>query len=285
MVNILVFGRSGQVANELSKFIDTTCLDRMMVDLENPKNCAEAVKDHPADAIINAAAYTAVDQAESDEARARLINGEAPKAMAKAAAERGIPFVQISTDYVFNGEGERPWRPDDKTAPQNAYGRSKVLGEKAVTKAGGSHAIMRTSWVFSAHGHNFVKTMLRLGRERDALSIVSDQIGAPTSAKDIADAAREMALQLIDAPEKSGIYHFSSVPDASWADFAREIFAQAGIECEVQDILTKDYPTPAKRPLNSRLDCETTQNIFGIERPDWRVSLADVLAKLAPKAG
>ena len=281
----LVFGRTGQVATELARLLpDATFLGRDDADLTRPEDCAKAVAAAEADVVINAAAYTAVDKAESDEETATLVNGAAPAAMARAAAARGLPFLHVSTDYVFDGSGDRPWRPDDATGPLGAYGRSKLAGEEGVRAAGGDHAILRTSWVFSAHGGNFVKTMLRLGAERDALTIVADQVGGPTAAADIADALVRMAQAFAAGQGTAGTYHFSGAPDVSWADFAREIFAQAGLDCAVSDIPTSAYPTPARRPLNSRLDCTALQQAFGIARPDWRHSLTRVLEELEERA-
>jgi dTDP-4-dehydrorhamnose reductase len=277
---ILVFGKTGQVAQELAAFDDVTCLDRVAADLSDPAACAVVIRRVQPQAVINAAAYTAVDKAEQDEALATVINGDAPGAMAQACADLGVPFVSISTDYVFDGSGTRPWQPSDMTGPLGAYGRSKLVGEQQITSAGGAYGILRTSWVVSAHGNNFVKTMLRLGAERDALSIVADQIGAPTMARDIAAACVQMAQQLIEDPGKSGIYHFCSAPQCSWADFAREIFAQGDITCAVTDIASADYPTPAARPLNSRLDCALLGSVFGIPQPDWLRGLGDILNDL-----
>jgi len=256
-VTVLVFGRNGQVATELAALPDTLCLGRDQADLGDPEACAKAIHAHAPRAVINAAAYTAVDKAEDDEALATTINGHAPTAMAQACAALGIPLVHISTDYVFDGSGTAPWPTDAPTGPLGAYGRSKLAGEDGVRASGATHAILRTSWVVSAHGNNFVKTMLRLGAERDALTIVADQIGGPTAARDIAAACHTMALHLIDAPKKSGTYHISGGPDCSWADFARTIFDHAGLACAVTDIPSSDYPTPAARPANSRLDCST----------------------------
>ena len=279
-MTILVFGKTGQVAQELAKLPETLCLGRDTADLSDPAGCGDAIRLHKPAAVINAAAYTAVDAAETDEAQATLVNGTAPGAMAQACAALGVPLVQISTDYVFAGHGEMPWQPDDATAPLGAYGRSKLAGEMAVRDAGGAHAILRTSWVVSAHGANFIKTMLRLGAERDSLNVVTDQIGGPTAAADIAAACHRIALQLTDAPDKTGTYHFSGAPDCSWADFARAIFDEAGLNCTVHDIPSSDYPTPAKRPLNSRMDCGTTHKTFGIERPQWQASLTQILKDL-----
>lgn len=273
---ILVFGKSGQVATELQRQGQVTALGRDEADLTDPAACAAQILRHKPKVVINAAAYTAVDKAEEDEATAQLVNGDAPAAMAKAAREVGAKFLHISTDYVFEGSGERPWQPDDPTGPLGAYGRTKLAGEKGVQAAGGNYAILRTAWVFSAHGHNFVKTMLRLGAERDRLTIVADQIGCPTPAADIAACLLEMAQK--DGP--NGVYHFGGQPAVSWADFAREIFAQSGLTPEVADIPTTDFPTPAKRPANSRLDCASLAADYGIRPPDWRQGLRQVLADL-----
>lgn len=279
-MKVLVFGKTGQVATELARFDGVTCLGRDQVDLTDPGACEAMIAQTDADAVINAAAYTAVDKAEDDRDTAMVVNAMAPTAMAAAAAARGVPFVHISTDYVFDGSGTAPWKPDDATGPLGVYGASKLGGEKGVTGAGGRHAILRTAWVFSAHGNNFVKTMLRLGAERDALTIVGDQIGGPTPARAIAAACITMAKALKEDAAKAGIYHFSGGPDVSWADFAREIFTQAGLSVDVTDIPTSAYPTPATRPLNSRLACSETDAVFGLQRPDWRAGLAEVLADL-----
>lgn len=283
-MKLLVFGKSGQVATELRRQADVTALSRADADLTDPGACAAIIADTDTDAIINAAAYTAVDAAETDEDTARVINADAPGAMAHAAAKRDLPFLHISTDYVFDGGGATPWAVDAPTAPLGAYGRTKLAGEQAVRTAARRHAILRTSWVFSAHGNNFVKTMLRLGRERDALTIVADQIGGPTAAADIAHALLTMAAALHRDPGKAGTYHFAGAPDTSWAGFAREIFAQSGIETAVTDIPTTQFPTPAERPKNSRLDCTTTEREFGLKRPDWRQSLSAVLKELGEVA-
>lgn len=277
---ILVFGKTGQVASELASFPEVLCLGREQADLSDPATCAAAIRSHAPRAVINAAAYTAVDKSEEEEALATVINANAPEAMAQACADLGIPFVTISTDYVFAGDGENPWAPDGETGPLGAYGRSKLAGEQAVQRVGGVFAILRTSWVVSAHGNNFVKTMLRLSETRDSLSVVVDQIGGPTSARAIAAACINIATALISQPQKSGVYHFAGAPDTSWADFARAIFASSGIECDVTDIPSSAYPTPAVRPLNSRLDCENTRTAFGVERPDWRIGLNEILSDL-----
>ena len=282
-MKVLVFGETGQVAQELARRAGPVTLDlrgRGAADFSDPAACAALAAATDADAIINAVAYTAVDAAESDEDTALVVNAATPGAIAQAAAARGLPFVQISTDYVFDGSGSAPWPVDAPTGPLGAYGRSKLAGEEAVRAAGGVHAILRTSWVVSSHGKNFVKTMLRLGAERDRLTIVADQVGGPTPAAAIADACLSIAAQLVADPAKSGTYHFSGAPDVSWADFARAIFAEAGLTPEVVDIPTSAYPTPAQRPFNSRLDCAATKAVFGIDRPDWRAGLRDILDDL-----
>lgn len=277
---ILVFGQTGQVARELARLApDAVYLGREQADLTDPDACAAAIRAHTPSAVINAAAYTAVDRAEDEEALATLVNGDAPAAMAVACAEIGIPLVHISTDYVFDGAGEAPFAPDHPTAPLGAYGRTKLKGEDGVRAAGATHAIMRTSWVFSAHGANFVRTMLRLGAERDVLNVVTDQIGGPTPARAIAEACLSMAQQLQADPTKSGTYHFSGTPATSWAGFARVIMAEADLTCEIIDIPTAAYPTPARRPLNSRLDC-TALRVFGLSQPDWREYLRTTLIEL-----
>ncbi|GGD29971.1 dTDP-4-dehydrorhamnose reductase [Sinisalibacter lacisalsi] len=281
MSGVLVFGKTGQVARDLAALVpEARFLGRDEADLTDPAACGGIVRASGADLVINAAAYTAVDQAEADEAMAALVNGAAPGAIAEAAVEIGAALVQISTDYVFDGSGSTPWLVDAPTAPLGAYGRTKLAGEEAVRAAGGVHAILRTSWVFSAHGTNFVKSMLRLSQTRDRLNVVADQIGGPTPARPIARAVLAIGQALRDDPTKFGTYHFTGAPDVSWADFAREIFRQAGRSVGVQDIPTSTYPTPAQRPLNSRLDCSRTREVFGIDRPEWRAGLAEVLKDL-----
>lgn len=278
--SLLVFGKTGQVATELALLApDAIFVGRDAADLSDPAACAAAIRLHAPKAVINAAAYTAVDKAESDEAAATVVNGDAPAAMARECAALGIPFVQISTDYVFDGEGTTPFAPDHPTAPLGAYGRSKLKGEEGVRAAGGAHAILRTSWVFSAHGNNFLKTMLRLGSSRPKLTVVADQIGGPTPARAIAAACLRIADALASAPDKTGTYHFSGAPDVSWADFAREIMGQAGLACEIEDIPTSAYPTPARRPANSRMQCDSLA-AFGLERPDWKAAVSEALSDL-----
>lgn len=279
-MTVLVFGATGQVASELARLPGTTCLSRNQADLSLPETCADAIRALAPRAVINAAAYTAVDRAETEETLATIVNGASPAAMAATCADLGIPIIQISTDYVFDGTGTDPRAPDQPTRPLGAYGRSKLVGENGVRASGATHAILRTSWVFSAHGTNFVKTMLRLGAERDVLTVVADQIGGPTPARGIAAACRRMARHLIAHPASSGTYHYAGAPNCSWADFARAIFRTAEIACTVTEIPTSAYPTPAARPPNSRLDCTSLTDTFGLSSPDWRTSLSETIKEL-----
>jgi dTDP-4-dehydrorhamnose reductase len=283
-VKIALFGRDGQVATEVRRRVPSdvslTVLDRTQADFLNPDQIADVTRTLDVDAIINAVAYTQVDQAEDDAERARIINADAVAALAKGAAATNTPVVHISTDYVFSGEGTKPWVPTDAVDPQCVYGATKLQGEQALTATGVPHAILRTSWVFSAHRINFAKTMLKLGDSHTRLTIVSDQIGGPTPSADIADACLTLARGLADGAT-GGTYHFSGTQDTSWAGFAREIFDQTGQTVDVVDIPTDEFPRPAKRPLNSRLDCSTLEADFGISRPDWREGLKTVLHELS----
>lgn len=282
MTGLLIFGKTGQVATELARLAPTArFLDRDKADLTNPAACVSAILGSDCSAIINAAAYTAVDRAESEPDTAARINVAAPSAMALTAAVLGIPFLHISTDYVFDGSGDLAWAEDDETDPLGIYGETKLAGEHAVAAARGQWGILRTSWVFSAHGANFVKTMLRLGAERDELRVVSDQHGGPTPAASIAAACLQIIGAMRGNAEKGGIYHFSGSPDTSWAGFATEIMLQAGLTCKVTPITTEEYPTPAKRPANSRLDCTAVKRDFSISQPDWKAGLTDVIKELA----
>ena len=286
-MKLLVFGKTGQVATELARLagpdLMVTCIAREIVDLADPGRAADAIAWADADAVINAAAYTAVDRAEEEEPLARAINAEAPGAMAQAAAARGLPFLHISTDYVFDGAKDGAWVETDPVAPLGAYGRTKLAGEEAVAAAGGPHAILRTAWVFSATGSNFVKTMLRVGRDRDRLTVVADQHGGPTAAADIAAALVAMARALVAGQGASGIFHFCGAPATTWHGFASAIFARTGWQStpEIAPITTADWPTPATRPANSMLDCTRIAEIFGIDQPDWRTSLDSVLKELS----
>ena len=290
-MKLLMFGRTGQVAAEMLRRAGPgtaiTALDRGGADLADPDACAAAVAATDADVVINAAAWTAVDRAEGEEALATRINGHSPGAMARAAAARDIPFLHISTDYVFDGAGARPWREDDPVAPLGAYGRSKLEGERQVTAAGGPHAILRTSWVFSAHGSNFVRTMLRLGETRDRLTVVDDQRGSPTAAADIADALLTIARAFAQGRGVSGVFHFAGAPVVSWRGFAQEIFARADWlrPPVIAPVASADWPTPAARPLNSALDCARIGAAYGVAQPDWRRALDATLAELGKARG
>ena len=277
---ILVFGKNGQLATELQRFNNIVALGRDQADLSIPSSCSLAIRTHAPKAVINAAAYTKVDKAETEEALATIINGEAPVAMAKACADLKIPFVHISSDYVFSGKGNKPWQPMDKKEPQSAYGRSKTIGEDGIRKTNSAYAILRTSWVFSAIGDNFVKTMLHLSKTCDKLNLVADQIGGPTPARELAKACIQVVDQLQSDASKSGIYHFTGTPSVSWAEFASEIFEKAGRNVEVVPVSTYDYPSAAARPLNSKLNCSMTKSTFLIDQPNWRIGLNDTLNEL-----
>ena len=278
-MTILAFGAGGQVGRVLAQMPEVTALTRAEADLSQPGLCGEAIRNLRPKYVINAAAYTNVDGAESAEELAFRINADAPTEMAQTCADLDVPLVHISTDYVFDGSGTMARRPDAPTAPLNAYGRSKLAGEAGVRAAGGPHAILRTSWVFDDYGKNFMTTMLRLGASRDHLTIVADQIGGPTPADALAAACLATGRHLMADPGATGVYHYAGQPDVSWADFARAIFEVSGLSCTVEDIPTSNYPTPAARPLNSRLDCQSFETVFGLQRPDWRANLAAYLSK------
>ncbi len=280
-MTLLIFGKTGQVARELAaRAPDATFLSREDADLADPVRCAEAIRAHQPSAVINAAAWTAVDAAEDNEKEATVINGETPGAMASACAELAIPFLHISTDYVFDGSGHIPWKEDAATTPLSAYGRSKRTGEEAIEAAGGNWVILRTAWVFSSHGNNFVKTMLRLAETRDALNIVNDQHGGPTPAAAIAEALIAIEAAFSAGKGITGIYHFAGQPHATWSEFAAEIFSQAGKTVAITGIPTSEFPTPATRPANSRLDGSKLEADYAIAPPDWRTGLKDVLKDL-----
>ncbi|MEM9370466.1 MAG: dTDP-4-dehydrorhamnose reductase [Pseudomonadota bacterium] len=279
-----MFGKKGQVATEVLRrapdSVIVTPLDRTEADLSNPEKCAAHVHKSDADLVLNAAAYTAVDKAEEEIDLAMAVNALAPGAMADAAAEKGIPFLHISTDYVFDGTGQDPWSEDDPTSPLGSYGRSKRVGEERVIASGARHVILRTAWVHAAHGNNFVRTMLRVGASRDRVTVVDDQFGGPTAAGDIADAILAIGAAYGRGDGRSGIYHFSGAPYVSWCGFARAIFEEAGMTTEVAPIPSSDWPTPAPRPANSRLDCAKIAADYGIPQPDWRTSLKAILKEL-----
>lgn len=285
---ILITGGSGQVGHclkaQLQGCAELSVPDSTALNIADRRSVRQTVETFRPDYIINAAAYTAVDKAESDAERAFAVNREGARHLAEAAEAAGAAMLHISTDYVFDGAGGAPYDEAAQTAPQNIYGASKLAGEQAVLAACRRAVVMRTSWVFGAHGQNFVKTMLRLGRERDSLGIVADQYGAPTAAADIAAALitivrRHTPEQLA---ERAGIYHYCGSPYASWFEFAETIFAEAvaqGVLAKipaVKPITTADYPTPAKRPADSRLDCGKIRTVFGIGPCDWHSALSDL---------
>ncbi|MEL7027768.1 MAG: dTDP-4-dehydrorhamnose reductase, partial [Pseudomonadota bacterium] len=268
---ILQFGATGQVSGELLRAaagqgVRIEALTRRAVDLSDVDEVEQAIRDANADAVINAAAFTAVDLAEQDEDEAFAVNAAAPAAMAKACEARCLPFIHLSTDYIFNGRQSAPYLEDDAPDPINVYGRSKLAGEEAVGAFDLDHIILRTSWVYSAMGRNFVKTMLRLGEEHGSVRVVEDQIGAPTAAADIANAVLEIAKRYgEDVRPPSGVYHFTGAGRLSWADFAEEIFRAADMSIDVIRIPTSQFPTPAERPANSVLDCSKIERTFGIK--------------------
>jgi dTDP-4-dehydrorhamnose reductase len=290
MPRLIILGRTGQLATELIRQApqagrDVLALGREAADFSDPLACAAALGEHlPADAVINAAAYTAVDRAESEEALAHTINAETPGRLAALCAGRGVPFVHVSTDYVFDGTKSGAYVEADHPNPQSAYGRSKLAGENAVLAAGGRSLIARTAWVYSAHGQNFVKTMLRLGAERDELRVVDDQHGCPTAASELARCLLVAARAMAEGRSAGGLYHLAGAGETSWAGFAGAIFEHAAPHWarrpSVTPITTADYPTPARRPANSRLDSSRFAADFGT-RPDvWRVSLAELVQKI-----
>lgn len=272
----LVVGANGQLGSELKLQLQgkAVYVDRTELDITDKAAVEAFVAQHQFEAIINCAAYTAVDKAESDEKVAELINVEGPRNLAAT----GLPLVHISTDYVFDGTACRPYSEDDEPNPQTAYGRTKLAGEKAVMETARTAVIIRTAWLYSTFGNNFVKTMRKLGAARDSLNVVFDQVGTPTYAKDLAAAIVAILPQM-----KAGtteIYHFSNEGVCSWYDFALAVMAQSDLNCEVLPIESKDYPTPAKRPHYSVLNKTKIKRDFGIKINNWAVSLAECVEKL-----
>lgn len=279
---ILIFGANGQVGKALKAIYgeDAVALGRDEADLSKPNSLVALLESYNPHAIINAAAYTAVDKAEEEEALATIINADSPAVMARFAKENYIPFIHYSTDYVFEGQGITSYTEDAPTAPQSAYGRSKHAGEKAIEAIGGKYLIFRTSWVYDRDGKNFVNTMLRLGSERNELNIVADQVGAPSYAPDIAACTKQALDNALGAKFfPSGIYHLCGGGETNWCEFATEIFNLARQQGKnlaiktVNPISSAEYPTPATRPLNSRMDCSKARQMLGIEMPHWQESL------------
>lgn len=301
-MRILVLGANGQVGAELlprlaplGKVVAATRSGHLpdgaaceLADLSAPESLPSLLARVAPDVVVNAAAYTAVDRAEQERDLAFRVNAEAPGVLALACADAGIRLVHFSTDYVFDGQGSRPWREDDPTGPLGVYGASKLAGEQAVLAADAMHLVFRLCWVYAAHGQNFLRTMLRLGAEREQLRVVADQRGTPTPAHLIADA---VAAALDPPRRRGGLYHLAAAGECSWHGFATAIFDGAlsrGLLARVpavEAIPSSEYPTPARRPAYSRLDCARLQADFGIALPDWRRGLDEVLDRLSRHPG
>lgn len=286
-MRLLLFGKNGQVAraicDEAPASVSIVALGRNEADLMAPGAAAAAVNAEKPDIVVNAAAYTAVDKAEEEKQAAAQLNGSIVGEMAAAAKSAGAHFIHISTDYVFDGASGDHYKEDDATNPLNLYGETKLAGEIAAFNANPQSVILRTSWVFSEYGANFVKTMLRLSESRDELNIVADQIGGPTAARDIAKAILTIAGKKHRGAPGEGLYHFQGAPAVSWAGFAAKIFEIAGAYVTVHAIPTAQYPTPATRPLRTMLDCAKIERHFGVAQPDWRASLRQVITALKQK--
>lgn len=290
-MRILVTGRDGQVARSLtaaaSRGLSATTLGRPDLDITDAGAIARAIDVVRPDIVVNPAAYTAVDRAESEAEAAFAVNRDGAGNVAAAAAAAGLPIIHISTDYVFAGGKTAPYVETDITGPTGVYGRSKLAGEQAVAAANPAHAILRTAWVYSAHGNNFVKTMLRLAGDRDVVRVVADQHGTPTYAADIAAGIVAVARRILAAPQRDdwrGIFHMVAAGETSWAGFAAEIFSQSaehgGPGARVEQITTADYPTPARRPANSRLDTTKFRATFAYALPEWRSGVKRCVAEL-----
>ncbi|MBX5235195.1 dTDP-4-dehydrorhamnose reductase [Rhizobium sp. NLR4a] len=293
-MRIAVTGKQGQLVQSLLRRgaetdVDISAVGRREMDLANPTSIAAAFSALRPDLIVSAAAYTAVDKAESEAELAFSVNATGAGAVAEAAARIEVPVIHISTDYVFSGDKATAYSEEDATAPISVYGRSKLAGEKAVAAVNPNHVILRTAWVYSPFGTNFLKTMLRLSETRDHLRVVADQTGCPTSALDIADAVLAIATRIVadPAPSLRGTFHLTGSGEASWADFAEEIFAElhksGGKKVEVERIPTADYPTAAMRPANSRLSGDKLARTYGIRLPEWKQSMMVVMQDLLNK--
>lgn len=283
-MTFLIFGAEGQVGSALRQRLEreSVGVDIKECDIRDADAVARLARDIKPTALINCAAYTAVDRAESERDLAFAVNARGAENIARAAASLGTPVLHISTDYVYGGTGTGYHRENDPVAPANVYGDSKAAGDAALANANPRHVILRVSWVFSAIGNNFVKTMLRLGRERPELEIVDDQIGGPTEAGDIAEALLTIARLAVQPGFAGwGLYHYAGTPACSWYDFAAAVFAASrGPKPKLKAIPSSAYPLPARRPHNSRLDCRKLKAAFGIEQPDWRDAVARVVGQL-----
>lgn len=281
MANILVTGANGQLGSELRK-IGFSALDEVFytdvaeLDITDYAAVEKFVKDKEIDTIINCAAYTAVDKAEEEPQLAAKINTEAVTNLARAAAKEGCLLIHISTDYVFDGTGTKPYSEKDKPCPVSVYGKTKLAGEEAILKSRCFHIIIRTAWLYSSFGNNFVKTILRLAAERPEINVVSDQVGSPTYAGDLA-AAIVAIMDNEERIEHEGIYHYSNEGVCSWYDFAAEIVRLSGKECRVKPVTTAEYPTKTQRPAYSVLDKSKIKKTFGIEIPAWKDALAKMM--------
>jgi len=290
-MRLLATGKHGQVITSVLAMHDRLILaGRPECDLARPESLRAAVRAARPDAVLSVAAYTTVDRAEDEPGLAHLINGVAPGVLAREAAALGIPVLHLSTDYVFDGRKDDPYAEDDVPAPVSVYGRTKLEGERAIQDMTDNHVILRTAWVYSAHGTNFVRTMLRLGETRDTVNVVDDQHGCPTSADDIARALLAIAARVTADPSPAlrGTFHLTAPEDATWADFAQAIFDGAAARgrkpVRVNPIPSTDYPTRAVRPANSRLSGEKLERVYGLKLPSWRQSLEPVLdALVGPK--
>jgi dTDP-4-dehydrorhamnose reductase len=295
-MRFLLLGGTGQVGEEFRmltfpKDLEVVAPTRAALELEDPRAIARMIAAEPWSAVINAAAYTDVDRAESEEAVAFAVNAEAPRRLAAETACRGIPLVHISTDYVFDGRKGAPYLEQDAVAPLNAYGRTKLAGERGVQAANPLHVILRTSWVYSPYRKNFVRTILRLAAQRERLTVVADRRGCPTAARDIAKVCLDVALRCALEPERApyGIYHFAGAGEATWFEFAKAVVELAADRLsrspQVLPIRTIDYPLPAVRAADTRLDCTAVVREFGVELRPWRHALADTIDRLLNNQG